>query len=551
MEQEDSLLQIQNLQIQFKLPDQTVDAVKGISFEVGKGEILGIVGESGSGKSVSSLAIMQLLEKNAIINGKILFQSTDLLKCSKKEIQQYRGNRISMIFQEPMSALNPIFRCGEQVVEVLEIHQKADAKAAKQIVLDWFKKVQLTDVERIFNAYPHQLSGGQLQRVMIAMAMCCEPDLLIADEPTTALDVQVQKSILDLIADLQKEQELSVIFISHDLAVVAHLADRVLVMKKGEIVESGRVKQIFHAPQHPYTKGLLACRPPIDKKLHRLPTIDNYDLELKTVEDTTDIVAETLLKVENISTWFTNKRNWLGRPKSYVKAVNDVSFELKKGQTLALVGESGSGKTTLGRSVLRLIEPQKGEIIFEGESVTNANKKELRQLRKDMQIIFQNPYAALNPRKPIGYAITEPMNVHGISNAKEKTLELLELVGLQADHFVRYPHEFSGGQRQRICIARALAVNPKFIVCDECVSSLDVSVQAQVLNLLKDLQEQLNLSYLFITHDLSVVRFMADQILVMKSGEIVEQGTPTQIFDNAKNPYTQTLLAAVSERTSL
>lgn len=551
-----SLLNIQDLHIQFTLPEQTVEAVKGVAFEIEKGEVVGVVGESGSGKSVTALSILQLLTQTAVVKGQVWHtkgaEKNNLLQLSTQAIQRYRGNAIGMIFQEPMSSLNPLFRCGDQIVEALQIHQKIDPTTAKQTTLDWFKKVQLEDAERIFKSYPHQLSGGQQQRVMIAMAMCCEPDLLIADEPTTALDVQVQKAILELLKSLQLERKMSVLFISHDLGVVAELADKVVVMRHGTVVEVGDVKQIFEAPQHPYTKGLLACRPPLDRKLDRLPTIQDFEkgkfINLKNVDNQSikkKEVENKIWQVNQLSTWFPNEKNIFGQAKSYVKAVDEVSFDIKKGETLALVGESGSGKTTLGRSILRLVEPQSGELNFEGQNLMQLSTKELRKLRQKIQIIFQNPYAALNPRKPIGYAIIEPMKVHGISYRKEKVIELLEKVGLQADHFTRYPHEFSGGQRQRVCIARALALNPKFIVCDECVSALDVSVQAQILNLLKDLQAEFGLSYLFITHDLSVVRFIGDRVLVMKSGKIVERGSSNEIFRNPKETYTQELLEAV------
>ncbi|MEL6719418.1 MAG: ABC transporter ATP-binding protein [Bacteroidota bacterium] len=552
-----SLLNIQDLNIRFALPEQTVEAVKGISFEIQKGSVVGIVGESGSGKSVTALSILQLLAKTASVEGQIWHteasQKRDLIQLSPKVIQKYRGNVIGMIFQEPMSSLNPLFRCGEQIVEALQIHKKIDKVNAKKSVLNWLKKVQLQDAERIFKSYPHQLSGGQQQRVMIAMAMCCEPDLLIADEPTTALDVQVQKAILELLKSLQKERKMSILFISHDLGVVADLADQVIVMRNGKIVEAGEVQQIFEHPQHPYTKGLLACRPPIDQKLHRLPVIQDFEEEKNdapSVSYDNQIVTsistnQNIWQVKELSTWFPKEKNIFGRPKSYVKAVDEVSFDIQKGETLALVGESGSGKTTLGRSILRLVEPRSGELNFEGQDLLKLSAKELRKLRRQIQIIFQNPYAALNPRKPVGYAIAEPMNVHGIANAEEQSVELLEKVGLQADHFTRYPHEFSGGQRQRICIARALALKPKFIVCDECVSALDVSVQAQILNLLKDLQAEFDLSYLFITHDLSVVRFIGDRVLVMKSGKIVERGSADEIFEQPKEAYTRNLLEAV------
>ena len=537
------MLNIQNLQIGF--PEQ--QAVRGISFCLQRGELLGIVGESGSGKSLTAMSILQLQAPNAQISGKILFQETDLTQLSEEGMRAYRGKRISIVFQEPMSSLNPVFSCGKQVVEAILVHQKVSKALAKEQALAWFRRVHLQDSERIFQSYPHQLSGGQKQRVMIAMAMCCEPDVLIADEPTTALDVNVQAEILNLLKSLQVEKKLSILFISHDLSVVQHIADRVLVMRNGEIVERGETVQIFKQPQHQYTKQLLAARPPMDKKLHRLPSTEN-NFEEKIITESRLSSSEALLRVQGLHTWYSKKENWWGKTTKYTKAVKDVSFELKSGQTLGLVGESGSGKSSIGRSILRLTPARSGEIWFKGKNLLQLSNAQMRAVRKDIQIIFQDPTSTLNPRLKIGEAITEPILVHRLAknkaDAKLKAIRLLEKVGLEATHFDRYPSQFSGGQRQRIAIARALAPEPQLIICDECVSSLDVSVQAQVLNLLKDLQEEFQLSYLFISHDLAVVRFMSDTIVVLKDGQIVEQAAVNQLFELPQMDYTKTLINA-------
>ncbi len=568
-----SLLQINNLHTQFFTPDETVRAVDGISFDIRRGETVGIVGESGSGKSVTALSIMQLVSKpGRITAGSITFsgkdgQSQNLLELSQNQMRRYRGNRLSMIFQEPMTSLNPVFRCGTQVVEAILAHQNVPRTVAKKQTLELFQKVQLQEPERIVRAYPHQLSGGQKQRVMIAMALCNQPDLLIADEPTTALDVTVQQSILQLMADLKQDFNAAVLFITHDLGVISEIADRVLVMYQGKIVEQGTVQQIFEQPEHSYTKGLLACRPPLQYRLHRLPTMQDF-LKNNAITSVENAVASTkiapaeteerlenlqsqspLISVQNLQTWFPAQRNFFGKTTAYTKAVNEVSFFIYPGETLGLVGESGCGKTTLGRSLLRLLPAREGKIVYMGQDLLNLSPKELRQVRKDLQIIFQDPFSSLNPRKTIGEAILEPMRVHRILESeqerKERVLELLETVSLETKHFHRYPHEFSGGQRQRICIARALAVNPKFLICDESVSALDVSIQAQVLNLLKDLQDQFQLTYLFISHDLSVVKFMSDRILVMKDGKIVESGPADTIYESPKTTYTRQLIAAI------
>ncbi len=581
------LLEIINLHVEFQTEEGVVHAVKGINLQLFRGETLGIVGESGSGKSVSFLSVMQLIESppGKITEGKLIFHPengapVDLLSLREKEMQQYRGNDIAMIFQEPMTSLNPVYRCGFQVDEAILLHKGVSKEVAKAETLELFKKVQLPDPERIYKSFPHQLSGGQKQRVMIAMAMSCNPEILIADEPTTALDVTVQKKILALMGALKKELNAAIIFITHDLGVIAEIADRVAVMYRGKIVEKGEVAAIFIHPKHPYTKSLLACRPPMDYRLNQLPVVADFmDIntdengEERMVEKATSIqdincirkitkedsqkrVTELtkqapLMEVKNLSCWFATKKNFLGRPKAYVKAVDDVSFNVYPGETLGLVGESGCGKTTLGRVILRLLPARSGEVFYNGKDLMRLERQEMVALRKKIQIIFQDPYASLNPRMTIGHAIMEPMTVHRIYNTpserKAWVLDLLEKVGLKANHFNRYPHEFSGGQRQRICIARALALKPEFIICDESVSALDVSVQAQVLNLLLDLRESFQLSYIFISHDLSVVKFMSDRMLVMNKGKIVERGASDDIYHNPKNEYTQNLINAIPQ----
>ncbi|GIV22450.1 MAG: ABC transporter ATP-binding protein [Bacteroidia bacterium] len=568
------MLELRDLSVGFETRAGYVSAIEQVSFTLKRGETLGIVGESGSGKSVTSLAIMRLIPipPGRITSGEIWFDSpslgrVNLLTLSSPQMRHLRGNEIAMIFQEPMTSLNPVFTCGDQVVEAIRLHQKVSYKEAKERTLALFEEVKLPNPARIFGAYPHQLSGGQKQRVMIAMAISCEPALLIADEPTTALDVTVQKTILDLLLELQARHHMSLIFISHDLGVIGEICDEVLVMYKGKVVEQGSVRDIFSHPKEAYTKGLIACRPPLDKRLHRLPTLVDFlkAPEKLTVEEA--LRAETLseaayrqrqqklaqqeplLKVENLQVYFPVTKGIFGKVVDYVKAVDNVSFTLHPGETVGLVGESGSGKTTTGRAILRLIEPTGGRVVFMSKEVTGLSAEELRRLRRHMQIIFQDPYSSLNPRLTVGTALTEPLLFHKIAQnpkeAKEKAIELLEKVGLEADHFYRYPHEFSGGQRQRIAIARALAVQPKFIICDESVSALDVSVQAQVLNLLLDLQEQFGLSYLFISHDLSVVKFMSDRLLVMNQGQVVESGYAEDIYRNPQHPYTQKLIEAI------
>ncbi len=560
------LLSIQKLSVDFISESGTARAVNNISLDVNKGEIVAIVGESGSGKSVTSLSILGLLPKPPAHypEGKIIFtensNSVDLLRLSTKELQAIRGAKISMIFQEPMTSLNPVLKCGEQVMEALLVHKKLSKKEAKKRTIFWFEKVKLPNPETLFNRYPHQLSGGQKQRVMIAMAMCCGPQLLICDEPTTALDVTVQQTVLQLIKELQQEQKMGVIFITHDLGVVAEIASRVVIMYKGEVVEEGATENIFQNPKHQYTKALIACRPGLHPKGERLPTVADF-LEKKTkdegqkeeggkqgtenVEKTNEVLAE----VQDLTVKFPNKISLFGKPLSFFTAVNDVSFVVYKNETLGLVGESGCGKTTVGRTLLGLVEPSAGKIVYNGTDITQLSKGQVKSLRKNVQLIFQDPYSSLNPRLTIESAIAEPMAVAGIeTSAKErrkKVAELLDKVSLPSSAMRRYPHEFSGGQRQRIVIARALGLNPDFLVCDESVSALDVSVQAQVLNLLNDLKNGLGLTLLFISHDLSVVRYMCDRVLVMQAGVIVESGQAQDIYSHPKNEYTKTLLAAV------
>jgi len=561
------MVNVENLNVQFlnQEDNSLVKAVNNISFKINKGKVLGIVGESGSGKSVTSFSIMRLLdESTAQIAGKIEFNQVNLLRLSAEEIRTYRGNKISMIFQEPMTSLNPVFTCGSQVQEVIMLHQKSSRKAAKQHTIDLFKEVQLPRPENIFDSYPHQLSGGQKQRVMIAMALSCNPDLLIADEPTTALDVTVQKMILQLLLKIKEERQMTMIFISHDLAVISEIADEVAVMYKGDIVEQGPSAQIFNHPQHPYTQGLLACRPNPELLVKKLPIVADFlnqgvatnppvleefsHLEIKA-RRTHLYAQQPLLQVKKLSTWFPIKRGMLGEPKEFVKAVDDISLDVYPGETLGLVGESGCGKTTLGRSILRLIEPNRGEIIFDGTDLRSLDKAALRKARRDIQIIFQDPYSALNPKITVGNAILEPLEVHQLYDnhaaRKKHVMELLVRVGLTEAHFNRFPHEFSGGQRQRIVIARALALQPKFIICDESVSALDVSVQAQVLNLLKELQKDFGLSYIFISHDLAVVKHISDRMIVMNKGKIEEAGFPEEIYNHPKALYTRNLIAAI------
>jgi peptide/nickel transport system ATP-binding protein len=553
------ILHINGLNLAFKEAEKDNQVLFDINFKLMQGEVLGIVGESGSGKSVANLAILGLLNKaKTVISGKAFFESEqgnlDLFTQDEKTLQQIRGKEIAMIFQEPMTALNPSLTCGYQVAEVLLKHQIGTRATVKEQVLTLFEQVKLPRATRMYNQYPHQLSGGQQQRVMIAMAIACKPKILIADEPTTALDVTVQKEIVALLKDLQEETGMSIIFISHDLALVSEIAHRILVLYKGKIIEEGNATTIFHNAQEPYTKALINARPSLEKRLKKLPTVQDF---LTNVLDETLVSnakrnlnhqeiysKKPLLEIKNISKYF-------GTKKQLVKAVNDVSFQVYQGETLGLVGESGCGKSTLGRTILQLDKATKGAVFYKGEDISKLDKKSLRKLRKEIQIIFQDPYSSLNPRMMVGEAILEPMEVHKMyknkAERKAKVLEILQKVGLEESHYYRYPHEFSGGQRQRIGIARTIAVQPKLIICDESVSALDVSVQAQVLNLLNQLKEDFGFTYIFISHDLAVVKYMADQLLVMNKGEIEEIGDADAIYKNPKSAYTQELINAIPQ----
>jgi peptide/nickel transport system ATP-binding protein len=553
------ILDVLGLNISFEKNKQKTTVVHDIAFSLYENEILAIVGESGSGKSVTSKAIMGLLsDKHTHIKGHINFEETSLLSLSSKEFAKLRGNDIAMIFQEPMSALNPSLTCGFQVAEILLHHKKVTASQVKKEVLQLFEKVKLPRPQDMYTRYPHQISGGQMQRVVIAMAIACKPKLLIADEPTTALDVTVQKEILQLLKDLQKQTGMSMLFISHDLALVCELADRVMVMYEGDIVEKGTLKEIFEKPKKPYTKALLGSRPTLDVRYKILPTIASMKDNSFTPQSITSqqrakkhqkIYTKTpLLRVKNLAKSYFSKVGGFGK-KQEVKAVNGISFEVFEGETLGLVGESGCGKSTLGKVILQLEKATKGSIFYKGKEITSLKSKDLRYLRKDIQLIFQDPYSSLHPRKIIGQAIIEPMEVHGIGiskkQRKEKAIELLSRVGLEASYFNRYPHELSGGQRQRVGIARTIAMEPKLVICDESVSALDISVQAQVLNLLNELKEDFGFTYIFISHDLAVVKYMADQLLVMNKGAIEEIGDADEVYANPVRQYTKKLIDSI------
>ena len=603
-----TVLDVRNLQVDFITEEKVITAAQNISFKLEQGQTLGIVGESGSGKSVTSLALMGLVPSPGIISGgEIWFgdeqsPKVDLLKLSQKQMLQYRGGKIAMVFQEPMSALNPVYTCGFQLVEAILHHQKVSSKEAQRIALGLLQEVKLLPTDEDLEAqiiatkaslgkdkrklaqevaeqkramldrYPHQLSGGQLQRVTIAMAISCNPAILIADEPTTALDVTVQATILDLLRELSLSRQMAMIFITHDLGLVAEIADSIAVMYQGQIVESGLVESVFTSPQHPYTKGLLACRPNLEVRSQYLLTVadfmgmtraanGNVQIEQKSPSSPPEVTTEALqqrlahlmkqkplLDVSNLQVGFP-QAGAFGQTKRYFMAVKGVSFQVYPGETLGLVGESGCGKTTLGRTLVRLITPISGSVMFDGQDVATIGGHALQKLRQEMQIIFQNPFSSLDPRLKVGDAVIEPLVIHGRGasdrNRRKIAGELLERVGLDPTLIDRYPHEFSGGQRQRICIARALALRPKFIICDESVSSLDVSVQAQVLNLLKELQQEFNLTYIFISHDLNVVKFMSDRILVMNQGQIVEQSDAESIYRSHQQEYTRRLIAAI------
>ena len=560
------MLTIEGLSIGKKGVSGNKNLVDTISLRLEKGRTLGLVGETGSGKSLTALSIMGLLPRQLEITaGKILFNDENITALSPKTHEKWRGQRISMIFQEPMTALNPVMRCGKQVAEVIQQHRKVSSKAARKEVLDLFQKVRLPRPEKIYRSYPHEISGGQKQRIMIAMAIANKPDLLIADEPTTALDVTVQKEILKLLKNLQQESGMGLLFITHDLSVIAEIAEEVAVMYKGKMVESGPVRDIFQHPQHPYTQGLLSCRPPLETRPKHLPTLQDFlnDTASDSEKKKTEIIKPEertkrlkalykeipIIKVEQLQKEYVLSRTFFGKARETLPAVNGVSFQVYPGETLGLVGESGCGKTTLGRSLLRLIDPEKGSIYYQNKDLTTVSRREMNLFRKDLSIVFQDPYSSLNPRISVGEAIMEPMLVHHLYQTKkecrEKAMELLQKTGLEEQHFYRYPHEFSGGQRQRIVIARALALQPKFIVCDEAVSALDVSVQAVVLNLLNALKAEFGFTYIFISHDLSVVRFMSDRIMVMKDGNIVEVGDADEVYHHPKEDYTRQLIAAV------
>ncbi len=556
------MLNINNLTVSARKEGQWLPIVKRSSFVLGQNEILGIVGESGSGKSVTSLALMGLLPKGIlqITSGSITFQGRDITNLSTKEFRKIRGNDIAMIFQEPMSSLNPSLKCGYQVEEILKEHTRLTQKEIKSEIISLFEKVKLPNPEKIYNRYPHEISGGQKQRVMIAMAIACKPKLLIADEPTTALDVTVQKEIIVLLKELQQETGMSIIFISHDLSLVSQIANRVVVMYRGDIVEQGNVQDIFTNPSHTYTKALINSRPSLDVRLKRLPTIQDYLAGTADNEEVTPQQRQNkhtalysqppLLEVINVEKEYVSSAGLFGKDVKF-RAVDDVSFKIYEGETLGLVGESGCGKSTLGNAILQLDKATSGKILYRGRDLTKLSVSDIRELRKEIQIIFQDPYSSLNPRITVGKAIMEPMQVHKLhkndKERREKVIEILNRVGLGEEHFDRYPHEFSGGQRQRIGIARTIALQPKLIVCDESVSALDISVQAQVLNLLNELKENFGFTYIFISHDLAVVKYMSDQVLVMNKGKVEEMNEADALYENPKKEYTKKLIAAIPE----
>jgi peptide/nickel transport system ATP-binding protein len=538
--------------------------VHDFNLQLDPGETVGLVGESGSGKTITALSVLRLLPDNIrILSGRILYSkdgiTTDLASLSMKEMRNIRGQRIGMIFQEPLSSLNPVISCGKQVLEAIRAHKKMSLPAARKKVLDLFSEVRLPDPLLFFNKYPYQLSGGQIQRIMIAMAISCEPDILIADEPTTALDVTVQKSIIELLQQIQSDRGMSILFISHDLGVIKMISDQILVMYKGKLVETGDANKIYLNPEHPYTKGLIACRPRPNFKLERLPSVRDFLTQADNLEPSKtaslrtrqkpDYGSDPVLKINSINVRYPVRNNILGIPSRFIQAVNSISFEVYGNETLGIIGESGSGKSTTGRTIVKLINACSGKITYKGKSLAELHGIELKQFRQNVQIIFQDPYSSLNPKQKIGDMLTEVMKVHNkYRNNQERTIrsmELLEQVKLERLSFQKYPHEFSGGQRQRIGIARALAVQPEFIICDESVSGLDVSIQAEILNLLNDLKEEYGLTYIFISHDLSVVKYMSDRILVFKDGKLVEEGFSEDVFSTPRTTYTKELIASM------
>ena len=560
MKDGNTILEVKNLSVAFS--GRTV--VEGLTLTLMRGETLGIVGESGSGKSVSTMALMGLLPKNATVTGQAMLDGINLLEQNEEQMRSIRGRRISMIFQEPMTSLNPVQKCGEQVMEMMKAHANSELKIQdselKQRVISLFTEVLLPRPEKIFDSYPHEISGGQKQRVMIAIARINNPDIIIADEPTTALDVTVQKTILELLKSLQSKYGISIIFITHDLGVISQIADRILVMYRGKMIEEGPASQILLHPTEPYTQGLLACRPPLDSRPKRLPTVEEF-LNGSTGSDndystpTAQPTLQPLISVRNLDVTYTLKKSLFGKPLQTLKGVDNISFDIFEGETLGLVGESGCGKSTLGRAMLRLIENSAGSVSYRGTPLSELSAKQMRSLRPKLQIIFQDPYSSLNPRITVGETIAEPLKVHrssisSSSSSSSITKDLMQQVGLNPDWYNRYPHELSGGQRQRVCIARALILQPELVVCDESVSALDVSVQAQVLNLLNDLKDRYHYTYLFITHDLSVVHYMADRIMVMQKGKIVESGTPDDLFKNPQTDYTRMLIDSIPRITS-
>jgi peptide/nickel transport system ATP-binding protein len=571
---DDVLLSIDSLRMYFHLREGTVKAVDNISVAIRRGQTLGVVGESGSGKSMTAMSVLRLIPEppGRIEGGAIYFNGTNLVALSEAKLRRIRGSDISMIFQEPMTSLNPVFTVGNQIMEAIIVHQGVPKAEARRRAIRLIEEVGIPQPESRIDSYPHQMSGGMKQRVMIAMALACNPKLLIADEPTTALDVTIQRQIIDLLRDLRDKRNMAILFISHDLGVIAEICDHVAVMFKGKIVEYGPIFDVFTHPQHPYTQGLLACRPPLDLRISRLSTVQEFlegkaEFDERGISKATHIISDEelagrrarlaqerpFLEVRDLKVHFPIRKGLFGRTVGHVKAVDGVSFDLVRGQTLGLVGESGCGKTTTGRAILRLIEPTAGSVMFDGEDWLALRGGNLRRRRRKIQMVFQDPYSSLNPRMTVLSTIEEGMIIHNTQPNKrarrDRVVDLLEKVGLGAEHMTRFPHEFSGGQRQRIAIARALAADPELVICDESVSALDVSVQAQILNLLKDLQDQLGVAYIFISHDLSVIKFMSDEIAVMYDGKIVEMGEAEEVYHRPKHDYTKKLIAAIPKST--